>query len=477
MPIDGYGGDSNNHDWDNPPEEDEEDYPQGLSSQLERSSSVLFQVNEQPASGPAASFTGQFDSSWQTTSANTQEQSVPPGDSSSNVGLSTNQQREMQGLFRNGWLPDQLAARYRVPAQTIRHYLFGSSSWTPAAGTQESSSLRPHPSSFDRSGHSDNKGWNRGRSQHHYSMQAAATDAAPPDDRHQLYYPAPSGSGAQRLAWRRAQRMGDYMPDPSNRATVEGNSRQQLAASLSKRVSEKGRASPEPQENMGNAEENTAEVGRVGGPTLATLPLELRRLIAEHLSSEDLLNFSETARAFPFAEEARRSIRFAGEVGRIHELPIDQRQAELDRALAQLPTMRLADRSRSASIVGRQLSQVPDSPARLESARTLWSQVTQMPLDANLGVATQNLNLLWFPANERAARLNQVLDVHQALAQHGLFPRTPINPLTYAANQLDLLPDRADRVAAAERIRSIYNDMELDPGPADIAMNIALDDD
>jgi hypothetical protein len=138
--------------------------------------------------------------------------------------------------------------------------------------------------------------------------------------------------------------------------------------------------------------------------------------------------------------------------------------------LAAIPSLRGTDRSFILRTLSQQLGLIPDSPARTVSARMLHSLIVRTPLDEHVARAAQQLNFSMFPENERTARFNEVLGVHERLVQNGLMPTTPGNPLGFASVQVPLLPAN-DRAAASARIIAMRDAMAARGTPIWISEN------
>jgi hypothetical protein len=202
-------------------------------------------------------------------------------------------------------------------------------------------------------------------------------------------------------------------------------------------------------------------------PGLMQTPDEVLLLIAKHLPSEDLLELSLTARALhgKFFDEAAAGLRnyemMDSSIDSLWRIPEEQRQAAADGLLAAIPTLRGSDRNVFLLKFSKRFKYLPDSPARVVSARRLFSDVTQAPLDEYLPIAARQLDVRWLPADERTGRFNEVLDLYERAVEQGLMPtgRVEASPLSRsAATQLLHLPLN-DRAAAEERILAMREAM------------------
>jgi hypothetical protein len=237
----------------------------------------------------------------------------------------------------------------------------------------------------------------------------------------------------------------------------------------------------EPQQNPSadsHAQQNTGAHQNAGaqnaGAPLTTLPTELKNMIADRLPAEDLLHLSRVSKSLRSALSAKakedistiRELRTDSDLARV---PFQERPAKLDNVLNKLPQLHPADQSRIAARLSHNLKTAPIPQQSDQLKKNLWSQVVKMPVDAHVLEATQNLDLFWFQPPERAARLNEILDVHQAGIDQGLMPRTYDSPLGHAAYQVTKLP-KADQEAGRERIRSLLSANGMNPATYDLMM-------
>ena len=223
-----------------------------------------------------------------------------------------------------------------------------------------------------------------------------------------------------------------------------------------------------PPENPATDSHDTQQ--NAGTDLFTPLPPELKDLIAEPLPGKDLLNLSHTSKPLRQHYSPRVSdLKTVHEDSDLSQFSFQDRPARLENVLNALSRLHPADQSRPAARLSRNLPTNPIPQDADHLKKRFWSQVVKMPVDAHVLETTEKLDLLWFQPEERAAKLNEILDVHETGIQQGLMPKTFDTPLAHAASQITKLPENAQQ-AARERVRSLLSANGMGPGDYDALM-------